>query len=119
MADIPAYARPAVDALRTIGGDELVREMMATFLRFADAQVQRLRDAAAASEAEQGAAIAHTLKMSARQMGAVRLGDACDSAELAARGGDAAGLHRSAESVAEAFEAARPWIEELAAPRAS
>jgi two-component system sensor histidine kinase/response regulator len=114
-ATLPAEARPAVDELRSIGGDELVREMMGTFVRFAAAQVVRLHDAAAAGDLEGAAVLAHTLKSSARQLGAMPLADACASAELAARGGDAAGLMLGSESAATAFAEAKGWMSSLAA----
>jgi HPt (histidine-containing phosphotransfer) domain-containing protein len=111
----PAEARPAVDEIRSVGGDELVREMMGTFVRFATAHVQRLHDAAEHGDLEGGATIAHTIKASARQLGAHQLGEIAASAELAARGGDAAGFLRSSEDVASAFSDAKSWMEALAA----
>lgn len=114
-ATIPADARPAVDQLRLIGGDELVREMMSTFVRFASAHVPRLREAAEHGDLEGGTTIAHTLKSSARQLGALQLGEVCASAELAARGGDAAGFLQWSRDVEGAFADARHWMEALAA----
>jgi len=112
----PPEALPAIDELRLIGGDELVQEMTKTFLRFGRAQVSRLDEAAATGEMEQGAVLAHTFKSSARQLGAVTLGDACSRAELAARGGDAAGFVQAANDVGRAFHEARPWLEALSKP---
>lgn len=111
---LPADARPAIDEIRSIGGDELVREMMATFVRFATAHLERLHDAAESADLEGGATLAHTLKSSARQLGATQLGESCASAELAARGGDAAGFLTWIEEVAHAFADAKPWMESLA-----
>lgn len=111
---LPADARPAVDALRSIGGDELVREMMATFVRFATAHVARLNEAAAHGDLAAGTLIAHTLKSSARQLGAVHLGETCASAELAARGGDAAGFLHWSDEATTAFAEARAWMSSLA-----
>ena len=112
---LPSDARPAVDELRSIGGEELVREMMGTFVRFATAHVGRLHDAAENGDLEGGATIAHTLKSSARQLGAVHLAELCASAELAARGGDAAGFVQWSEEAATAFTEAKPWMSTLAA----
>lgn len=111
---LPSDARPAVDELRSIGGDELVREMMGTFVRFATAHSARLHEAAAHGDLEGGATIAHTLKSSARQLGANQLAEVCASAELAARGGDAAGFLQWTEEVGAAFVDARAWMEPLA-----
>lgn len=115
MSTLPAEASPAIEEIRLIGGDELVRELMSTFLRFAQTQLPRLYDAAEDGDVEVGATIAHTLKASARQLGAIALGDACASAELAAKGGDMAGFLKRTEEVADAFERTRPWMEQLTA----
>jgi HPt (histidine-containing phosphotransfer) domain-containing protein len=112
----PSEALPAIDELRLIGGDELVQEMTRTFLKFGRTQVSRLDEAAATGELEQGAVLAHTFKSSARQLGAVTLGDACSRAELAARGGDPAGFVQAANDVGRAFHEARPWLEALSKP---
>lgn len=113
-AELPTDARPAIDEIRQIGGDELVREMVSTFLRFARARVPHLQDAAETGDLEAGATIAHTLMSSARQLGALALGDACASAELAALGGDAAGFVTQAEDAARAFKSARAWMDQIA-----
>ncbi len=110
---LPADARPAVDELRSIGGDELVREMMGTFLRFAAAHMVRLHDAAEHADLEGGATLAHTLKSSARQLGASHLGEVAATAEMAARGGDAAGFLKATEEAGAALEEARAWMEPL------
>lgn len=111
---LPADARPAVEELRSIGGDELVREMMATFVRFATAHSARLQEAAHLGDLEAGATLAHTLKSSARQLGANHLAEVCASAELAARGGDVAGFLKWTEETGTAFIDARAWMEPLA-----
>lgn len=113
-AELPTDARRAIDEIRQIGGDELVREMVSTFLRFASARFPHLQDAADTGDLEAGATIAHTLTSSAHQLGALALGDACASAELAARGGDAAGFVTQAAAAARAFTRARAWMEQIA-----
>lgn len=114
MTTTPSEAMPAVDELRSIGGEELVREMMGTFVRFAEVHLTRLHDAAVAADLDRGAMIAHTLKSSARQLGALHLAETCASAELAARGGDAAGFIHWSEEAATAFTEAAPWMSSLA-----
>ena len=115
MTTPPSEAMPAIDEIRRIGGDELVRELLSTFLRFAATQLPRLYEAAEDGDVEVGTTIAHTLKASSRQLGALALGDACASAELAAKGGDMAGFLKRTEEVADAFERTRPWMEQLSA----
>lgn len=114
MTTIPDEARPAIDELRAIGGDELVGEMLGTFVRFGDAQLRRLVEAGDAGDLDGAAGIAHTLKSTARQLGALALGDACAAAELAGRGGDAAGLAMHTSAVRAAYGSARDWMAALA-----
>lgn len=118
MPTLPAEASPAIDEIRLIGGEELVRELMTTFLRFAEAHLPRLYEAAEVGDMEVGATMAHTLKASARQLGAIAFSDACASVELAAKGGDAAGFLKRTEEAADAFERTRPWMEQLSATAA-
>jgi HPt (histidine-containing phosphotransfer) domain-containing protein len=115
VPDIPENARSAIAELHAIGGDELVSAMMRTFVRFAEAQLQRLEDADSTGELATAATIAHTIKSSARQLGAFALGEACAAAELAGRGGDAAALHTAVAAMRREYAAARPWMDALAA----
>ena len=111
---LPAEARLAVDEIRSLGGEELVREVMGSFVRFADAQLARLHDAAEHGDLETGGMLAHTLRSSARQLGAHHLGEVCASAVAAARGGDAAGFLRWTEEAGAAHADARRWMAPLA-----
>lgn len=115
MTGPPAEARHALDELRIVGGEELVREMTATFVRFATAQVERIADASDAGALESVAAFAHALHASARQMGAAQLADAAVSAEVAANGADAAAATRAVTALRQALAAARAWLDPLAA----
>ena len=89
---LPADARHAIDELRLVGGEELVREMAGTFSRFAESQVDRLEEASSAGELELVAALANALHASSRQMGVAALAEAAASAEVAGRGRDAAAV---------------------------
>ena len=113
ITELPSEAHAAIDEIRLIGGDELVRELMVTFLQCCAAPLPRLHEAAETGELETGSRIAHTLKASARQLGAISFGDACASAELAAKGGDVAGFLHRADDAAGAFERTRPWMQRL------
>jgi HPt (histidine-containing phosphotransfer) domain-containing protein len=112
---MPSDARPAIAELHAIGGDELVSAMLRTFVQFTEAQLLRLSDAEGAGDLDAAATIAHTVRSSARQLGALGLGQACEAAMLAGRGGDAAALHAAAEGMRREFTAARPWMDALAA----
>lgn len=89
--------------------------MLRTFVQFTAAQLARLADAEGAGDLDAAATIAHTVRSSARQLGAVALGEACAAAELAGRGGDAAALLTAAAAMRREYAAARPWMDALAA----
>lgn len=114
MPQLPDDAKPALDVLRSVGGDELLRAMLATFLQFADAQLAKLEASARAGQLEEAAGIAHSVKSSARQLGAMALGDACAAVELAGKGGDAAGVLTGVAAVSREYAIARGWMGALA-----
>lgn len=111
----PPDALPAIAELHAIGGDELVATMMRTFVHFTAAQLERLTDAVDAGDMDAAATIAHTIRSSARQLGALALGAACAAAETAGHGGDAAALAGAVDAMQREFAAARPWMDALAA----
>ncbi|MHB1297663.1 MAG: Hpt domain-containing protein [Gemmatimonadaceae bacterium] len=112
--DIPDHARSAVAEIRAIGDEELVAAMMGTFVRFAEAQLARLEEAAASGDFATSGVIAQTLKSSAHQLGALPFGDACADAELAGRGADASGLREAVQKMLVEFATARTWMDSLA-----
>lgn len=115
MTRPPPESQHAIDEIRLIGGEELVREMAATFARFATAQVARLAEASDAGALDQVAAFAQALHASARQMGASRLAESAASLEVAARGGDAATVVQGVDAARSALADARSWLDALAA----
>lgn len=116
MVRPPPESQHAIDEIRLIGGDELVREMAATFARFATAQAERLAEAVDAGALEQVATFAQALHASARQMGASGLAEAAASLEVAARGNDAATVVQGIAAVGRALVEARRWLDPLAGP---
>ena len=82
--------------LREIGGDELVREVMATFAERTPERLRSAESSYAAGDLEGAASAVHSLRSAAGTIGARRLGDLAGRVERAARGqGDddlAAGL---------------------------
>ena len=119
MTAVPDDARPAIDVLKSVGGDDMVAMLMRTFLQFAEERVAKLAEEAANERWEEVASIAHAIKSSARQLGAMALGDACAQAEVAGRGGDSAAAQEGVEAIGREFEAARAWMSELATPATS
>jgi len=114
MSQIPEDAKPALDILRGVGGDEMLAMMMQTFLQFAEERLEKLVEESTAGQISEVAGIAHSLKSSARQLGAVALGEACATTELAGRSDDAEGARRGVTSILREFAAAKPWMEALA-----
>ena len=98
-----------LDDLRASVGDDraFVAELIDEFLADAPRQLELLRDAAAAGDAEAARRAAHTLKGNARTFGAGTLAAVCQEAETAAVDGDLGGLLDRADTIDEAWIAVR------------
>ncbi|MFM0053325.1 PAS domain S-box protein [Caballeronia grimmiae] len=83
-----------LDVLKSIVGDdpEIVRELLADYLRSASHLAAELRGHCAQGQGREAGAIAHKLKSSSRSVGAVSLGDLCAELENAGKAGDMARL---------------------------
>lgn len=101
---------PALDMLRSVGGDEMLAMMMQTFLQFAEERLAKLAEEASLGNVSEVAGIAHSLKSSARQLGALGLGDACAATEEAGRSGRNELALASVANIQREFAAARPWL---------
>ena len=110
----PADAQPALDMLRSVGGDEMLAMMMQTFIQFAEERLAKLREEAAEGRIGEVAGIAHALKSSARQLGANALGDACAATEEAGKTGRTADAISGVSAIEHEYAAAKPWMEALA-----
>lgn len=113
MSAIPEDARPALDVLRSVGGDDMVAMLIRTFLQFAGERVGKLGEEAKAGRWEEVASIAHSLKSSARQLGANALGDACAKAEEAGRRGDIPSAAAGVTAIEQEYAAAYAWMDTL------
>jgi two-component system sensor histidine kinase/response regulator len=114
MTDTPETAKPALEMLRGVGGDDMVAMLMRTFVQFAEERVGKLAEEAKAGRWSEVGSIAHAIKSSARQLGAIPLADACADAETAARSDDPAGAASGVVRIQREFERARPWMDALA-----
>jgi HPt (histidine-containing phosphotransfer) domain-containing protein len=119
MTEIPEDAKPALDLLRSVGGDDMIAMLMRTFIDFGDERVAKLREEASAGRWDEVASIAHAIKSSARQLGALALSDACAAAEAAGRGPTPSSAAASVPTVEAQFAAARVWMAALAAKATS
>lgn len=114
MTQVPEDARPALDLLRSVGGDDMLAMMMQTFLTFAEERLGKMVEEAEAGNVSEVSGIAHSLKSSARQLGANALGEACAVTEEAGRRGDPTTTLNGVKAIQREFAAARPWMQALA-----
>jgi HPt (histidine-containing phosphotransfer) domain-containing protein len=115
MSEIPESAKPALDMLRGIGGDEMVAMLLRTFLQFAEERVGKLAEEATNARWSEVASIAHAIKSSARQLGALALADACAETESAGRANDIPTTAAGVTAIQREFAAAKEWMEAAAA----
>lgn len=111
----PTEAVSAVASIRAAGGEELVRGVVAAFNDFAAAQAAWLDRQVAAQSFGSVADGARALRISATQLGVLDVARACERAELAGEGEDAATIAAAVDAVHDALAAARPWMDVLAA----
>lgn len=78
----------ALDELRSQLGDDAAEAIVRTFIDEATERVARLRDAAAAGDAETVRREAHTLKSACAALGAVGASESCEELELHAATGE-------------------------------
>ena len=116
MSQVPEDAKPALDLLRSVGGDEMVAMMMQTFIQFAEERMEKLVEEANSRRISEVSSIAHSLKSSARQLGALAMGEACAAAENAGRSGDTDGALNGVAAIQREYAAAKPWMLALANP---
>ncbi len=115
MTAPPKEAAAALAAIRAVGGDELVRAMVRAFAGFAAAQLDWMERQLGAGKLDVVGSGARALRISALQVGAQALADACERAELAGGGRDAGTVTTAVADITKALAAARPWMDALAA----
>lgn len=118
MSTPPKAAQSALAAIRHIGGDELVRAMVGAFSAFATAQLDWMGRQLAVGKLDVVGSGARALRISALQVGAQELAEACERAELAGGGRDATAVTAAVADVTRELAAARPWMDALAATSA-
>lgn len=103
----------ALEDLRRLGGEELVQQLLASFLRNAPRRVAEAEAGLQAGELEQVERAVHTLKSSSRYLGAQPLSALCFQAEEAARAGRAGELPRLVQQVSEELARAMEVLQRL------
>jgi HPt (histidine-containing phosphotransfer) domain-containing protein len=106
----PAGDASALERLHTWGGEALQRQLVDMFLSRAPEQVARARAAAESGDAEGVRQVAHSLKSSAAQMGAVAMRALCQEAERRAEAGESTSLVPLAQSLEAELERYRAWV---------
>lgn len=115
LSEMPDSVRVALEGLRSLGGDDLVRQMIAVFLEYSAGRVVVLKAAAGADDPHGASEAAHALKGSARQLGLDALADACLAVEIAGRNGNAAATKTLTAAVQDCYTTAAEWLETLRA----
>jgi HPt (histidine-containing phosphotransfer) domain-containing protein len=90
----------ALEGLRGIGGDELVADLVDTFLGDAPSLLAALRG----TDAKEVRRAAHTLKSNGATFGAATLADLCGELEQQAKEGDLAGAPDLADRIEAEYE---------------
>jgi len=110
VSHIPDEVRVALDGLRALGGDALLKQMIVVFVDHSRDRMEALQGAAAAGNLAGASAAAHTLKGSARQLGLVAMGNACVAVEDAAKQGDVAATQTQTAAVYAMYTTAVEWL---------
>jgi HPt (histidine-containing phosphotransfer) domain-containing protein len=108
---VPEDAREALNVIHSVGGDDLVRSLLQTFIDYAATQLASAAIAVGAGDAAGIARLAHAVKSSARQLGAGALADACERAEQAGQRGDLPAAIAGTEEMVVEFSVVRGWME--------
>lgn len=110
VTEIPAEVCTALQGLRSLGGDALLKQMVAVFVEHSRDRMQALEAAVAAGDLAGAASAAHTLKGSARQLGLIAMGDACAAVEQSSKQGDAAATQLHTAAVHTQYTTAVEWL---------
>lgn len=110
MSEIPDDVRTALDGLRSLGGADLLRQMVTVFIDYSAERIQALQAAVAAGDLVAASAAAHALKGSSRQLGLFGMADACVAVEEASTKGDVAAARTHTAAVYGQYTTAVEWL---------
>ena len=106
----PAGDPAALERLHRWGGDALRRQLVDMFLARVPEQLALARDAAARGDAPGVKQVAHALKSSAGQLGAVSMQRLCEETERRAIVGETESLAALVASLEVELERYREWV---------
>lgn len=106
MNDLPLIDSAQMDRLNEWGGPELQTKMVGLFLTHAKERLDQIREGLSSSQPETAETGAHTLKSSAGNVGAHRVQQLAQEAEILAEEGNMDGLQSLLPSLEEEFDAA-------------
>ena len=101
-----ALNQETIEELRSLGGDELVSEIVDAFLSEATADVDALRAAADASDAEALERVAHRFKSASAVVGALHVSEFAARLQTLGRSGSAEGAREIVQELEAAWQAA-------------
>src|SRR5262245_63778807 len=121
VADVPrsngggvSLDAAALDALRELGGDEFLTEVIDTFLADAPELLAALRTSADAHDADELRRAAHTLKSNGATLGAEEFAELCRTLEQRAKNGELEGASELVNRIEQEY---RPLAEALSTLR--
>jgi HPt (histidine-containing phosphotransfer) domain-containing protein len=92
LSDGPIQLEPsALDALREIGGDDFLGDLIDTFLAEAPSQMEAIRGSLQRGDVDELRRTAHTLKSNGATFGGQSFAEACRELEERAKSGDLSG----------------------------
>jgi len=110
IGEEPAGDPAALERLTRWGGDALRTQIVEMFLARAPDQIAAALDAARRGDAEGVRSIAHTLKSSAGQLGAVSMQRLCQDAEHRAQAGEGSSLVPLVHALEAELGRYRVWV---------
>jgi len=113
MSESPAIDRKALERMEEWGGPGMPRKMIDLFMTHTPERLAQLREGIARKDPEVAETGAHSLKSSAGNVGATRLQELCQKAELMAEEKDLGGLEGILSQLEAAYSAACQELDEL------
>jgi HPt (histidine-containing phosphotransfer) domain-containing protein len=116
-AEAPSTDLEALARLERFGGQRLLNEMIALFLRSAPERLSAAAAGVAAGDASATENALHALKASSAQLGALRLSRLCDEGEAIARSGALASIAELIDAGRRELDLVEAWLNRVRTER--